>query len=504
MQRHWFSWLLSTLLLLLAGPALATTTVTSYVILGEKGHQLKGETVPLLRLILDKADEGKEDPCQALTLTGSGQRKLVTPLIRRTNPNPKSYPITVCEAVLPFADRYDAAGEAWQLAGSGKKGGAASQTVTLPTVVRQPEQLFIVGDSGCRDRAGVQTCEDGSWPFAQRIPHDIASQIRQQGTGAVIIHTGDVKYRGGKDDSDKAGLSWRNWQQEFFSPAAPLLAMAPWVIARGNHELCNSYGRNGPGWFYLFDPASSLLGDSKELLQQHRCQGQEETLTTPYRLDFGHRFSLVMIDSSSVQERNIDKKQAQQLTDWLTTLGHHLVDKQSPQQVWLITHKPIWAVAQQKKATVSNLTEQQAVQQLPHHALPESVRLVLSGHKHFFSMVEFEPSRKPRHPLALVVGNSGVGLNCDGYNGHHKELQASIRTMNAFGYVSAQLVTSKGEVSGWRLQVQGYDWQGNGQMAAHATPAASCSEPSSEARCSISKPALFPSAQCGRDEDDDE
>ena len=47
------------------------------------------------------------------------------------------------------------------------------------------------------------------------------------------------------------GDNWAVWQKDFFDPAAPLLAAAPWVLVRGNHELCS---RGGHGWFRLLDP----------------------------------------------------------------------------------------------------------------------------------------------------------------------------------------------------------------------------------------------------------
>ena len=50
---------------------------------------------------------------------------------------------------------------------------------------------------------------------------------------------------------------WSAWRDDFFVPASRLMKTAPWLFVRGNHELCS---RAGPGWFYLLDPASSLLG----------------------------------------------------------------------------------------------------------------------------------------------------------------------------------------------------------------------------------------------------
>ena len=51
--------------------------------------------------------------------------------------------------------------------------------------------------------------------------------------------------------------NWANWRDDFFIPSSRLLVAAPWILNRGNHELCS---RAGPGWFYLLDAGSPLLG----------------------------------------------------------------------------------------------------------------------------------------------------------------------------------------------------------------------------------------------------
>ena len=47
------------------------------------------------------------------------------------------------------------------------------------------------------------------------------------------------------------GDNWPTWRTELFGPAAPLLASAPWVVARGDHETCK---RSGNGFFRFLDP----------------------------------------------------------------------------------------------------------------------------------------------------------------------------------------------------------------------------------------------------------
>ncbi len=46
------------------------------------------------------------------------------------------------------------------------------------------------------------------------------------------------------------GYGWDAWNADFFTPAAPLLAAAPWAAVRGNHESC---ARAGQGWWRFLD-----------------------------------------------------------------------------------------------------------------------------------------------------------------------------------------------------------------------------------------------------------
>ena len=46
------------------------------------------------------------------------------------------------------------------------------------------------------------------------------------------------------------GYGFDVWQADFFQPARRLLASAPWIVVRGNHESCN---RAGQGWWRFLD-----------------------------------------------------------------------------------------------------------------------------------------------------------------------------------------------------------------------------------------------------------
>ena len=121
----------------------------------------------------------------------------------------------------------------------------------LPPTVRR---IAVIGDTGCR-LAGhaVQDCRDPvAWPFAAIAK---AAAARRPD---LVIHLGDYYYRERACPAGRAGCAgspygdnWPTWKAELFDPAAPLLVAAPWVMVRGNHELCR---RGGIGWFRLLDP----------------------------------------------------------------------------------------------------------------------------------------------------------------------------------------------------------------------------------------------------------
>ncbi|MDB5460908.1 MAG: Phosphoprotein phosphatase, partial [Caulobacteraceae bacterium] len=115
------------------------------------------------------------------------------------------------------------------------------------------DRVVILGDTGCRVLGlAVQACnDDKAWPFAS------VARLAAARKPDLVIHVGDYYYRETPCPLDiKAcvgspyGDHWDTWAAEFFDPAAPLLAAAPWVFARGNHESCS---RGGRGWYALLD-----------------------------------------------------------------------------------------------------------------------------------------------------------------------------------------------------------------------------------------------------------
>src|SRR5439155_64627 len=155
---------------------------------------------------------------------------------QRGGPDGK-FPITLCEARAPATTA--------RLVVSGMR------VPTLPAMVRR---IVVIGDTGCRlEGRAIQDCDNPTaWPFAAIAGRAAARQPD------LVIHVGDYYYRVSACPVARAGCAgsphgdnWLSWKADFFDPAAPLLAAAPWVMVRGNHELC---ARGGHGWFRLLDP----------------------------------------------------------------------------------------------------------------------------------------------------------------------------------------------------------------------------------------------------------
>src|SRR5205807_1157584 len=148
-----------------------------------------------------------------------------------------AFPIQICEARVPAA--------ASRLAVGG---------IAMPTLPTRVRRIAILGDTGCRIAAkALQDCNDpASWPFAAIAKAGAAMRPD------LVIHLGDYYYRERACPVGRAGCAgsphgdnWPAWKADLFDPAGPLLAAAPWVVVRGNHELCS---RGGHGWFRLLDP----------------------------------------------------------------------------------------------------------------------------------------------------------------------------------------------------------------------------------------------------------
>ncbi|MCC6193144.1 MAG: metallophosphoesterase, partial [Burkholderiales bacterium] len=148
-------------------------------------------------------------------------------------PKPSVFPVMTCEATLPANAR------------SASVGG-----YPLPLPKPDAKRIVLLGDTGCRVVPTYnlyQSCDDPAvWPF-ERVANAAADAKPD-----LVIHVGDYHYREGPCDignpgcaGSPGGYGFDAWEADFFRPAKSLLAAAPWVVVRGNHESCN---RAGQGW----------------------------------------------------------------------------------------------------------------------------------------------------------------------------------------------------------------------------------------------------------------
>ena len=366
------------------------------------GTAFPGATVPLARAILAGQGQG----CPVLVLTTSDGNSQPA-MVQRPNPLPGkgNYPITVCEApaVVPGFVVLRAT--------------VFGRALPLPPASTAPARIAVVGDTGCRKNDNQQPCNNEDvWPFG-----NIAKEIARKRDATLVVHVGDYRYR--KDDKpcDSSCApplwdNWDSWEKDFFKPAEPLLAAAPWVMVRGNHEDCNLADKgNGRGWFYLLDPSSPALGSPTPA-----CNADPErpTYTTPYALDVvaaGQPLRLIVLDSADAPDEGAtpcpspeDPKNAVCV---YTFFFHNIRElaQAAAGPSWLLSHRPLWAVKKAKKCDKPPEVINQTLQLASGNQLPSQVELLVAGHYHVFESMSW-PAAASRPPL-VVAGMSGVNVS---------------------------------------------------------------------------------------------
>ena len=304
-----------------------------------------------------------------------------------------------------------------------KQGG---ERLLKQTVRQAPKTMAVIGDTGCRIARYVdQGClSDRTWPFglivnsaARAAPH-------------LVLHVGDYLYReaacdgssidcGGKPFGDRE----ESWRIDFFDPARELLATAPWIFVRGNHEDCQ---RGGYGWFYYF-------GDSTKA-----CEVTHE----PAYL----RFADVLVlhfDTSHADDEYAYKKVNKKWDDIAREIAQTPVlsvgEAGSSPPVLLLTHKPAYALCNEDNAPASGTVVAGPSASGPAGSRCDGKRkdkvsvanmggprriidamqvakrrvLVLSGDIHTFQVLDVVPdaSSADEAVTQVIVGNGGSSLD---------------------------------------------------------------------------------------------
>jgi Calcineurin-like phosphoesterase len=334
---------------------------------------------------------------------------------------------------------------------SGTKTAAVnSQPLVLPKP--DPDRVIAIGDTGCRikGKRTPQNCTDlADWPFL-----NIAASVGNEKPG-LVIHVGDYLYRESPcpEGSEAmcggmpAGDTWDAWNADFFSPAVKLLAAAPLVFARGNHEGCD---RSWRGWFYYLDPRP--------------WDGACQEYSAAYVVQLG-AFKAAVLDTSAIREDDLDAKQ-------VATYAAQLNSLQSKKS-WLVTHYPFWGFKTDPHGgpPVSLTMSLQAAWE---NASSTGYDLILSGHVHLFEYVSVDHGRPPQ----LVAGDGGTAMAVPIETSMKGVLirGASVvggKSQEQFGYT---LLTRTGK--DWKLELRNQ----------HRDVLVSCTVPDSSASCQGSGP----------------
>jgi hypothetical protein len=285
------------------------------------------------------------------------------------------------------------------------------ENLHLPPLKTEPKRIVIFGDTGCRikitdKKAQIQACNDpASWPFPK------VAKAAAAWKPDLVIHVGDYHYRDAdcpKDHPECAGTvpgdNLTSWKQDFFQPAAPLLAAAPWIFVRGNHEDCE---HGGTGWFHFFD-----LNPYTTCIQR----------TSPRTVSFPGREFLIV---DSAYKENIEPSLQQAA--------------RPREHTWLVTHRPL-------------LTKGADIPEEMGYKLPkdwdENLSALFVGHVHLVSLNRFHDKRPPE----FILGNGGSSLAESGQTPKQKR-EADETEYDDFGFTT--LESQGGTV--WEMVVHNVD-----------------------------------------------
>jgi predicted phosphodiesterase len=259
----------------------------------------------------------------------------------------------------------------------------------LPLPRPNPQRILMFGDTGCRLETGnaFQDCNDpAAWPFPKIVA--AAATTRPD----LVIHVGDYLYRESACPIDNRGCAgspwgygWDSWDADFFAPAAPLFAAAPWVMVRGNHEDCS---RAGEGWFRFMDRQP----------MERACRD----LTGIFVARLGD-FGVVVVDGAKASDPKGDPSA---LVSLLREQFAAVLAK-VPAEAWMVGHRPSNSMRSAGRGIEKDEVENHVQEQAFGALMPRGVRMEAAGHIHFFQAVDFGGARPPQ----LVVGTGGDKLS---------------------------------------------------------------------------------------------
>lgn len=304
---------------------------------------------------------------------------------------PSAFPVITCEATLP-ADAARAA--------------IGDRPLPLPKAL--PQRIVVLGDTGCRMKRADNVFQDcnstDQWPLA-RIAATAASLKPD-----LVLHVGDYHYRetacpnglAGCKDSPW-GYGWDTWEADLFKPAAPLLAAAPWIMVRGNHEEC---ARAGQGWFRFLAPEPYTAARSCNDARNDALAN----MSPPYAVPLGGGDQFIVFDSAKAGRNNLAVDDPLSLNYQLQFMNVARLANGVRGASFFASHHPVlgYQPLETNSFVGGNLALQGAMAQVNGTAYyPAGIQLALHGHAHDFQALSFATD----HPATIVSGNGGDDLS---------------------------------------------------------------------------------------------
>jgi hypothetical protein len=255
-----------------------------------------------------------------------------------------------------------------------------------------------------------QACGDPTqWPFS--VISAVAANMKPD----LVLHVGDYQYRDNPCPPDQPqctgtpwGYGYDTWNADLFQPAAALLAAAPWIMVRGNHETCN---RAGQGWYRFLDPNPYSTSKSCDVAANDDIGNYND----PWAVSVDGDTQFVAFDSANTSKsyyspstKPADVTPFNNYTAELTSAATFTANA-SFLSIFAV-HHPILGytpVAGAQPGTGNPGLQSVFNAHYPNAFYPPGTAIAMHGHVHDFQGVSFSSG----HPATFVAGHGGDNLD---------------------------------------------------------------------------------------------